>query len=118
LRGVFLQWLSECSSLLTGIKAATLPLPSVEKPAGEYFYAIEAKNGHCFFSSETVVISSLNRRIITSALMGGEVTILEQLVQALRDPFDFSSERTREAHTFHMETQFIHLALNGKCLAT
>jgi hypothetical protein len=42
----------------------------------------------------------------------------EQLVQALRGPFDFSSERTREAHYFRMDTQFIHLALNGKRLAT
>jgi hypothetical protein len=44
--------------------------------------------------------------------------MFEQLVQALRGPFDFSSERTREAHSFRMDTQYIHFALNGKCLAT
>src|SRR5215469_9776995 len=44
--------------------------------------------------------------------------MLEQLVQALRGPFDVSSERTREAHYFRMDTRFNHFALNGKRLAT
>jgi hypothetical protein len=48
----------------------------------------------------------------------GKLSMFEQLVQALRGPFDFSSERTREAQYFRMHTQFIHLALNGKRLGT
>ena len=44
--------------------------------------------------------------------------MFEQLAQALRGPFDFSSERTREAHYFRMDTRFNHFALNGKRLAT
>jgi len=44
-------------------------LTLVEKSAGEYFCAIEAKKWSLFFSSETVVISALNRRVMTSALI-------------------------------------------------
>ena len=45
-------------------------LTPVEKPAREYVSAIEAKKWSVFFSSETVIISILNWRVITSVLIG------------------------------------------------
>jgi hypothetical protein len=42
----------------------------------------------------------------------------EQLKRDLKGQFDLSSERKREAHSFQMETKYIHFGLNGKRLGT
>jgi hypothetical protein len=36
----------------------------------------------------------------------------------LRGPFDLSSDRKREAHSFRMETKYVHFGLNGRRLRT
>ena len=53
----------------TDIQVLHFFLTPIEKPAGEYFCAIEAKKWSWFFSSETVVISALNRREMTSTFI-------------------------------------------------
>jgi hypothetical protein len=42
------------------------------------------------------------------------MNISGQLVQDLKGSFDFTAERKRETIYFHMDTQYIHMGLNGK----
>jgi hypothetical protein len=58
-------------------------LAPVEKPAQNISVPLKQKKGHCFFSSESVVISALNRRVITSALIEGSFLLSYQLFAVL-----------------------------------